>query len=161
MEHLDNAITFLKGQSTFENLSMENLRIVAELTRSASYLEGTVVAEEGDDAGDFYLIKSGKVSIAAISDRDYITVTELEENCVFGWSWFIPPYKWTFSARTLKDTELYVVDGKVLREKCAEKADLGFQLMGKIAEISSSRLIETRKQLADYYKRYKNDLKMW
>lgn len=151
----------LKKQSFFSGLSDGQLSEVAKLSRMRRVKEGEELAKEGDAADEFYIVKTGAVSISTVVDGKPISVTEIESGRLFGWSWLISPYKWTFSAYAVEDSQLLAVQGKALREKCEEDKELGYLLIKKVAETTASRLIETRKQLADYYRRYKNDLKMW
>ena len=52
---------------------------------------------------------------------------------MLGWSWLIPPYRWSFDARAVAPTSVIVVDGERLREACESDLKLGYELMKRFA----------------------------
>ena len=113
---------------------------------------GTYIFKEGEDANQFYLLRSGKVALEIFSPQSPpITVETLVEGDVLGWSWLLPPYIWSFHAHALQETRAISLDGKCLRAKCEENHDLGYEVLQRFAQIMARRLQATRIQLLDIY----------
>jgi CRP/FNR family transcriptional regulator, cyclic AMP receptor protein len=113
---------------------------------------GTYIFKEGEDANNFYLIRSGKVALEILPPQNRpITVETLDEGEILGWSWLLPPYVWSFHAHALQDTRAIALDGKCLRAKCEQNHDLGYEVLKRFAQIMARRLQATRFQLLDVY----------
>ena len=113
---------------------------------------GTYIFKEGEEANEFYLIRSGRVSVeVAAPQHKPIVVETLAEGDVLGWSWLLPPYLWKFNAHAVQDTRALSLDGKCLRKKCEQNHDLGYELLKRFAKIMERRLEATRMQLLDVY----------
>jgi hypothetical protein len=95
-----------------------------------------------------YLINQGKVALGTITpSRGFTTIETLEDGDALGWSWFVPPYHWHFTALAILPTSLIALDGKRLREECEIDHDFGYELVKRLAQILGDRLRMTRKQL--------------
>ncbi len=68
-----------------------------------------------------------------------------------GWSWLFPPYRWHLDAVARGAVAAIGFDGACLRGKCDADHELGYQLMGRLADLMLRRLIATRLQLLDVY----------
>jgi len=113
---------------------------------------GTYIFKEGEEASEFYLIRSGKVALELFApQRKPIVVETLGDGDILGWSWLLPPYLWKFHAHAVQDTRAIALDGKCLRNKCEQNHDLGYELLKRFAQIMERRLEATRLQLLDVY----------
>jgi CRP-like cAMP-binding protein len=111
-----------------------------------------MILREGEDANQFYLIRSGKVSIQLMTpNKGPVIIQTLHEGDILGWSWLVPPFTWHFDAKAIELTRMIALDGKCLRAKCEEDHDLGYELLKRFADIMSKRLESTRLQLMDIY----------
>ena len=64
-----------------------------------------VIFREGEEANNFYLIRSGRVALQLFADRrGPLVISTLEEGDILGWSWLSSPYRWKFTARALEVT---------------------------------------------------------
>ncbi|MBE7556087.1 MAG: cyclic nucleotide-binding domain-containing protein [Anaerolineales bacterium] len=109
---------------------------------------GQYILQEGEAAEHLYLINQGKVALGTITpSRGFTTIETLEDGDPLGWSWFIPPYHWHFTALAILPTSLIALDGKRLRGKCEIDHDFGYELVKRLAQILGHRLRMTRKQL--------------
>jgi CRP-like cAMP-binding protein len=70
---------------------------------------------------------------------------------VIGWSWLVPPYRWTFDARSTEDSSVVAFDGACLREKCHNDAAVGYELLTKVVQVMATRLQSARVRLIDMY----------
>lgn len=113
---------------------------------------GAYIFKEGEEANEFYLIRSGRVALEIFApQRKPIAVETLEEGDILGWSWLLPPYIWKFHAHAVQDTRAIALDGKCLRTKCEQNHDLGYEVLKRFAQIMERRLEATRLQLLDVY----------
>jgi CRP-like cAMP-binding protein len=113
---------------------------------------GTYIFKEGEEANEFYLIRSGKVALELFAPQHKpIAVETLEDGDILGWSWLLPPYLWKFHAHAVTDTRAIALDGKCLRTKCEQNHDLGYEVLKRFAQIMERRLEATRLQLLDVY----------
>ncbi|HKH98247.1 MAG TPA: cyclic nucleotide-binding domain-containing protein [Candidatus Sulfotelmatobacter sp.] len=113
---------------------------------------GAYIFKEGEEANEFYLIRSGRVALEIFAPQHKPLVVEtLEEGDILGWSWLLPPYLWKFHAHAVQDTRAIALDGKCLRTKCEQNHDLGYEVLKRFAQIMERRLEATRMQLLDVY----------
>jgi CRP/FNR family transcriptional regulator, cyclic AMP receptor protein len=108
---------------------------------------------EGDPADSFYLIRDGFVALQTQSPAGAITIETLHNGDPIGWSWLIEPYLSHFDARSRGITRAIRFDAAALRQRCAEDAQLGYELMRSFASVIVERLHATRLQLLDVYGR--------
>jgi CRP/FNR family cyclic AMP-dependent transcriptional regulator len=110
------------------------------------------IFKEGEEANEFYLIRSGRVALEIFTPQhNPIVVETLDEGDILGWSWLLPPYLWKFHAHAVQDVRAIALDGKCLRTKCEQNHDLGYEVLKRFAQIMERRLEATRFQLLDVY----------
>jgi len=113
---------------------------------------GAYIFKEGEEANEFYLIRSGRVALEiAAPQHKPIVIETLSEGDILGWSWLLPPYQWKFNAHSVLDTRAIALDGKCLRTKCEQNHDLGYEVLKRFAQIMERRLEATRLQVLDVY----------
>lgn len=143
----------LREHAFFQELSDEQVHLIAECGYEKTFGPGEVIAKEGSDANDFFLVKSGKIAIQLFTPhKGAVTVHTVGPNNIVGWSWLFPPYKWNFDIKALEATSVIALHAQCLRGKCETNPELGYNLMKKFSRIMIQRLHETRIQLLDIYK---------
>lgn len=136
----------------FEGLDPHITNLLTGCARNVRFPAGTYIFKEGEDANDFYLIRSGRVAMEIFSPQSKpIVVSTVEEGDILGWSWLVPPYIWRFNAHAIQETRAIALDGKCLRNKCEQSHDLGYEVLKRFAQIMVKRLEATRLQLIDIY----------
>jgi CRP-like cAMP-binding protein len=136
----------------FEGLSAEALELLAGCAANERFPAGATIAREGDPADKFFLIRHGTVAQEIrIPGKDPLIVETLEEGDILGWSWIVPPYRWTFDARALDLVRAISLDAKCLRGKCEEDHSLGYDFYQRIVPVMSRRLTAVRLRLVDMY----------
>lgn len=70
---------------------------------------------------------------------------------VLDWAWLIPPHRWPFDARAVEPTSVVSLESACLRGKCDAGSRLGYELIQRVAQIMSGRLLATRLRLLDLY----------
>ncbi len=142
----------LENHPFFSGLKTEYLDLIAHYTNADSFKAGEYIFREGDEAKKFYIIARGKVNIeVSVPGSHPFSIQTLNEGDILGWSWFIAPNQWRFSAHTAEKTGLIVIDGKALKEACEKNHDLGYEIYRRLADVFVQRLEATRHQLLDMY----------
>ena len=136
----------------FKDLGDEYLELVAGCAKNSFFKEGEFLFREGKDAGSFFLLKSGKVTMQMEApSRPPLVIQTFGEGDIIGWSWMIAPYRWLCDALALEDTRAFEIDGKCLRGKCEENPEFGYEILKRVANIMEQRLQATRFQVMDIY----------
>ena len=142
----------LRDVPLFHGLSDDSLELIAGCGSNVHFHEGEVLFREGDPADTFYVIRHGAVALEMfVPARGPVTIETMQSGEVLGWSWLFAPYRWHFDARALTVVRATGFDGACLRAKCDADHELGYQLMGRFAELMLRRLMATRLQLLDVY----------
>ena len=106
---------------------------------------------EGEPADSFFLIRDGFVALEIQAPSGMITIETLHQGDPVGWSWLVEPYLTHFDARSRGVTRAIKFDAAALRHRCAEDAQLGYELMRSFTSVIVERLHATRLQLLDVY----------
>jgi CRP-like cAMP-binding protein len=146
MRELVASHPFTKG------MNEESLALISGCARNVVFAPGGLLCAEGESADTFYLLRRGRVSIDVHAPgRGPVVIETVGPNDVVGWSWLVPPYRWTFDARAMDDVGCIAIDGACVRAKALADPALGFDLLSRISETLLARLQSTRMRLLDLY----------
>lgn len=135
-----------------EGLEEEELGLLAGCARNVRFAAGDRIFREGEAADTFYVVRHGSVALELFAPtRGALVIETIEAGEVLGWSWLFPPHRWHFDARAMTMVRATVFDAACLRQKCDEDTALGYQLMGRFAQVVIERLQWTRLRLMDIY----------
>ena len=125
---------------------------VAGCARNVVFQAGQLLLTEGEEASTLYLLRRGQVAIE-IHDpsRGSLVVQTVGPGHVVGWSWLVPPYRWSFDARAVTDVGAVAIDGACLRSKAESKPTFGYALLTWVSAMLLERLQSTRTRLLDIY----------
>jgi CRP-like cAMP-binding protein len=138
---MENLERILSEHPFFQGLSKEHLQVLVGCASNVRFGEGSLIFQTGGEANEFYLIREGRVALETLrAGSNPVTVLELAQGDILGWSWLVPPYHWKFDARVLEPTRALKLNGKCLREKWEKDHDLGFELLRRFATISEERI---------------------
>jgi CRP/FNR family transcriptional regulator, cyclic AMP receptor protein len=111
---------------------------------------GSLLVREGDPAEEFLLVFSGKVALEIVlPDRPRTTVQTVGPGEVLGWSWLVPPQRWSLDARALKPTRVLGLTAVHLRTVLDERPADGYRFLLRLLPVIAERLENTRLQLMD------------
>lgn len=128
------------------------LKLLVGCASNVRFEQGEYLFREGEEANCFYILRHGRVSLETFApEKGAITIQTLGEGEILGWSWLVPPHRWSYDGRALELTRAISLDGKCLRGKCEEDHDLGYEILRRFSVIISQRLAATRLQLMDIY----------
>jgi CRP/FNR family cyclic AMP-dependent transcriptional regulator len=127
-------------------------RIAECAVKMVEFAPDQVIFRAGGVARVLYLLRRGDVALEVVAPGSGTRiVTTLSGGDVLGWSWMFPPYRWTFDARALTQTEAVLIDGEKLRRYAEADHELGYQVIWRVAREMADRLQATRLQLLDVY----------
>jgi CRP/FNR family transcriptional regulator, cyclic AMP receptor protein len=137
----------------FSGMPERHLAFVSGCAAHLRCQPGEFLLLEGQPADSFFVVRSGRVAVEiSAGSRGAIIIETLHEGDVLGWSWLIPPYRWTFDARSLDSVSSIRFDARCVREKCGTDPGFGYEMLRRFSEIMAKRLTATRLQLMDVYR---------
>lgn len=142
----------LAVQPFLQGLGQQHVDLIVGCASNVRFEPGEFVFRAGDEANQFYVVRSGLVSVEVMApQRGAITIETVGETDLLGWSWLIPPFQWHFDARALNLTRAIALDARCLRSKCEADPALGYELLKRFSQVMEQRLEATRLQLLDLY----------
>ncbi len=142
---------YLPEHPFFAGLDPSALELAAGCATHVRFRPGEYLFREGEPADTFYVLRRGRVAMQMRTPTADVVLDTAQEGDVVGWSWLIPPYRWTFDARAAEDTTAIAFDGVCLRGKCESDATLGYTLLQRVVQMMSARLHSARVRLLDLY----------
>ena len=135
----------------FAALSAEEHERLAEMSEIVVYPGGSVVFEEGDAAGDIFLMLEGHVTLCmrvpAQPDACFLSLRVGE---LLGWSSMLARRR-VATARVMGDSRLLRLPASALLELCELDHHVGYAIMRQAFEEMADRLQTTRLQLLDIF----------
>jgi CRP/FNR family transcriptional regulator, cyclic AMP receptor protein len=117
-----------------------------------SFDTGGLLVREGDPAEEFLLVFSGKVALeVVIPDRPRTTIQTVGPGEVLGWSWLVPPRRWSLDARALKPTRVLGLAATDLQAVLDDRPADGYRFLLRLLPVIAERLENTRLQLMDIH----------
>ncbi len=138
----------LRSHPFLDGIPAEYVDRLAPFSEPRTYAMNDRIIAADEPADACYLLNSGRVAIELADPRHgHLVVQTLGGGSVLGWSWLVPPYRWTFDARAVELTEVVAVAGPRLREVCEEHPGLGYLLLKRLAAMFGERIEATAEQL--------------
>lgn len=142
---------YLPEHPFFQGLDQQAVALLSGCAKNVHFRPGQYLFREGEGADTFFVIRSGRVAIEMRMPTEEVVLDTAHEGDVVGWSWLIPPYRWTFDACATEETSAIAFDGQCLRGKCETDPALGYALLQRVVQVLSSRLHSARVRLLDLY----------
>ena len=138
----------LKAIPLFQDLAPEHLELLASNFQRESFDAKIVIFAQGDRAKKLYVLVSGKVGIEyKPHDGDLLTVAEIQEDGVFGWSAALGRSEYTSSAITRDKSEAFSIKGDELQRLCEQYPETGVIILERLAGVIAERLQSTHTQV--------------
>lgn len=134
----------------FSGLTLEQLEPLANGFQSEKFEAGAIIFSQGAPADRLYILTSGKVAIKfKPPDGEVLTVAEIEDGGVFGWSSTLGRESYTSGACCLDDCETISISGQDLRIMWEEHPDTGVIILERLAEVIAQRLRNTHAHVVE------------
>lgn len=135
----------------FKDMPDDVREIVVGCCANAHYRPGEFMFKEGGPADHFYLIRQGSVAVEvhAPGRLDGVVVENITEGDIIGWSWLVPPYRWTFDARAVDQVRAITIDAACLRRKIESNHELGYEMYKRFIPVMGRRIAEARLRIVE------------
>ncbi|MBX3274354.1 MAG: cyclic nucleotide-binding domain-containing protein [Sandaracinaceae bacterium] len=112
---------------------------------------GATIFEEGDPAGDLYVVLDGRITLSVrIPGEPERSILSLREGELLGWSALLGR-KRVATARVVLPSQVLRLRRSELLELCEMDHDIGYVIMRQAFEEMADRLLATRLQLLDVF----------
>lgn len=133
-------------------LDEATVEFVAGCGRNAHFAADEYLFRENDPANRFYVLRQGRVALEAhVPGRGTLVIDTVGPDALLGFSWLVPPYRWTWDGRAIEPVRAVQLDGACIRARCQEDPRLGFELMQRLVAVVQGRLRSARIRLLDLY----------
>ena len=152
MAETDGLKLLLKEAAFFQDFDEATLNLIVPCVTTRTFDAGQYILHDGDPADIFYLLRHGTVAIElAAPPRGRLVLQTLTEGDLLGWSWLVPPYRWSFDARAVSLVRCLGLDARRLRTLCEQDHDFGYALLQRYVRVMAARLTAARLQMLDLY----------
>ena len=125
---------------------------LAELAAELSFPAGHRLFEEGGMAGQFWLIRDGRVALdLKVPGPAPLIVETIGDGDVIGLSWLAPHRRWQFGAEAVLPATAFEFDSAAVSDLMERDPALGYQLARRLINVATRRLQATRFRLLDMY----------
>jgi CRP/FNR family cyclic AMP-dependent transcriptional regulator len=138
----------LESLPLFKDLDNQTLQLLEPLFEAYSCSAGEVIFEQGDPAHYLYLILEGIVEVRYKPyDGPPITITNLEQDSIIGWSAVIGNAAYTSGAVCKQDCQAIRMSSQDLHGLCAREPEAGRLILNLLAESVSPRWQNAQNQI--------------
>jgi len=124
----------------FTGLSAAEIQLLARFFSPQTWVAGTVVFEQGDDADYLYLVASGELTILyKPDDGPVMIITRVQSGGIFGWSAAMGNPTYTSGAVCALDSEVLRIRGADLRMLFDKYPELGKIILDRLSAIIAER----------------------
>ncbi len=136
----------------FSGMNDQHLDSLASAAHEIQVENGTCLFRSGEPASKFYLLIEGEISIEipAVSGPT-LQVQRLTPVRVLGWSWLLPPFKWSFNAVAETGSTLLEFDGKAVLEQCESDPAFGFDVVKRFSGLMAERLEAAHRKMMEQW----------
>ncbi|MEE8356316.1 MAG: Crp/Fnr family transcriptional regulator [Anaerolineales bacterium] len=137
-----------------EGFTKDQINLLSPLIDDVNYEADQVIFNQGDRADFLYFVLDGKVSIRFNpEDGPVLSVSQVEEGDVFGWSSALGSNSYTSSAVCIESGVFIRIEGAELKTLCQEHPETGILILNRLAGVIAQRLRGTHEQVVDLLNR--------
>ncbi|MBY8876257.1 cyclic nucleotide-binding domain-containing protein [Actinacidiphila acidipaludis] len=121
--------------------------------RDRSFTAGSRVFDEDEEAGLFWILRSGRVALdAQVPGRGPVVVETLGPGELLGWSWLFEPFRWHLGAAASEAVEAHEFDAARVRAAIEDDPAFGLAMTRCVASVAIGRRLRAcRIRLLDLY----------
>jgi CRP-like cAMP-binding protein len=129
-------------------LQADEVELLASRFNEESVQAGAVLFTQDARADKLYVVLSGHLEIRFKPyDGEILTVAELREGGVLGWSSALGRRTYTSSAVAIEDSRVLSIRGQALRRLCETHPKTGVVILERLAEVIAERLRSTHEHV--------------
>ena len=131
-----------------EDFTQDQIEALKPIIEDIRFTTDQVIFNQGDSADFLYFVLDGKVSIRfKPEDGPELTVSEIDQGDVFGWSSALGSHMYTSSA-ICTDSGLFIrLEGEDLKNLCQDHPETGILILNRLAGVIAQRLRGTHEQV--------------
>jgi len=142
----------LSGAPVFSGMSDDFLERLAGHATSREVNSGEVLFRSMEPAKHFYLLTGGEISIEIPAVQGpTLQVQRLTPIRVLGWSWLLPPFKWSFNARAETDAKVLEFDGEAVLKDCESDPAFGYEVIKRFSGLMAERLDAAHRKMMEQW----------
>ena len=133
-----------------EGFTEDQINLLRPLIDDVIIETDQVIFDQGDRANFLYFVLEGKVSIRFNpEDGPVLSVAELDEGDVFGWSSALGSEYYTSSAICTDGGIFIRMEGEELKNLCQEHPETGILILNRLAGVIAQRLRGTHEKVVE------------
>jgi CRP-like cAMP-binding protein len=142
------SIDVIESFTFIEGFTQDQIKILQPLIEEIHYQDQQVVFRQGERADYLYFVLEGRVSIQfKPEDGPVLSVSEVVEGDVFGWSSALGSACYTSSAICLEGGRFVRIEGSDLKDLCQKHPETGILILNRLAGVIAQRLRGTHQQV--------------
>ena len=127
----------IRNVEIFQGLKDEELKVVAQFCQELQVPENNRLCEGGARADRLFILEEGTVSIRFERGATF----EIHgPGKILGWSFLVPPNRYTASAVTVTPSRLLIIKSPDFYQLIHKDSRMGFRIMDNLAQVVSGRL---------------------
>ena len=127
----------IRNVEIFQGLKDEELKVVAQFCQELQVPENNTLCEGGTRADRLFILEEGTVSIRFERGATF----EIHgPGKILGWSFLVPPNRYTASAVTVTPSRLLIIKSPDFYQLIHKDSRMGFRIMDNLAQVVSGRL---------------------
>lgn len=130
----------------FKGVDLKVSDEIASISSEESYAHDTALFQKGDNAGNLYILKEGKVNLV-IKDGGSIVYILSEPGEVFGWSSMVESGEYSATAVSVTDLKVWRIEREKLEKIFSLHPKDGLIIFKRLAGLISKRLAYAYKEL--------------
>jgi CRP-like cAMP-binding protein len=133
-----------------EGFTEDQINLLHPLIDDVTFEANQRIFDQGDQAKFLYFVMEGKVSIRFNpEDGPVLSVAELDEGDVFGWSAAMGSECYTSSAVCTEHGIFVQMKGEELKNLCQEHPETGILILNRLAGVIAQRLRGTHEKVVE------------
>jgi hypothetical protein len=144
----------LRQVEILRGLNEQERQKIKSLGQIEYYDPKMVIFSEGSEAGKFYLLEEGQVSVESrLSKGMSFPISAVSPGQAFGWSALVAPHQYTATVVALTRIRVIAIGKEAMLKMMRANPALGLAIMEKVASIVASRLRNLELELAGILQR--------
>ena len=133
-----------------EGFTEDQINLLHPLIDDVAFVTDQVIFDQGDQAKFLYFVMEGQVSIRFNpEDGPVLSVAELDEGDVFGWSAAMGSDCYTSGAVCTEGGIFIRMKGEELKNLCQEHPETGILILNRLAGVIAQRLRGTHEKVVE------------
>ena len=145
---MDFGLVTVLDNPFLRDLTPEQYDLLAALFEPIEFPPEAAIFQQGEHAVYMYLLLGGDIRLQYKPyDGPIITLTQLHQGAILGWSAVIGNENYTSNAVAISNVRLLRARGDTLRRLCVEYPAAGRSILEKLAKAVSPRWVDAQEQI--------------